>query len=165
MSDRFNADEIFEIAIKIEKNGQAFYSRAAEIFADNAELKKLMTDLVVWESSHEKLFKEMKAEFAANHPGSVAVDPELQSAKYLQAIADGKIFKLATVEEEAAKVSDNIEEVLDYAISKEKEAVVFFLSLQDLVPEQEGKQRIQDVINEELGHAIYLAEKKEALTK
>lgn len=165
MSSRFNADEIFEIAIKIERNGQAFYAKAAEKFAANPELKKLMEDLVVWESSHEKLFKQMKSDFAAKHPDSIAIDPDNQSALYLQAIADGKIFHLSTMEEEAAKVSDNILQVLDYAIAKEKDAAVFFMSLQNLIPDQEGKSKIQDVIQEELGHAIYLAEKKQAFAK
>lgn len=165
MSNRFNADEIFEIAVQIEKNSQAFYRRAAEKFADNPELKKLLENLVVWETSHEKLFKEMKAEFCAKYPDFSPVDPDNESARYLQAIADGKIFKVSSMEEETKKVSDNIAEVLDYAIDKEREATVFFLSLQNMVPDQEGKLKIQDVINEELGHAIYLAEKKIALKK
>jgi len=46
MSITFNADEIFEIAEEIERNGAKFYRDAAQN-AKNASIKELLLDLAV----------------------------------------------------------------------------------------------------------------------
>jgi len=48
----FNADEIFEMAEQIERNGASFYRKSAESIDDPAE-KKLLLDLAAMEDEHE----------------------------------------------------------------------------------------------------------------
>ena len=45
-----------------------------------------------------------------------------------------------------------MEEVLETAIGLEKESVVFYTGMKELVPERLGKDKIDPIIKEEIGH-------------
>jgi rubrerythrin len=55
----FNADEIFQIGVQIETNGQRFYKTIAKNSSDPS-VQKLFLDLSKWESQHIELFKKLK---------------------------------------------------------------------------------------------------------
>ncbi|MCH7559530.1 MAG: rubrerythrin, partial [Planctomycetes bacterium] len=57
----FNADEVFEMAEQIERNGAKFYRAAAKKFP---ELSQVLSDLAVMEDEHEKTFAAMRAELS-----------------------------------------------------------------------------------------------------
>ena len=61
----FNADEVFEIAEQIERNGVKFYRSAAEKIQD-ADKKKLLTDLAEMEVEHEQTFKALRSELSVD---------------------------------------------------------------------------------------------------
>ncbi len=58
----FSADEIFEIAEQIERNGANFYRKAAE--SAEGDNRNLLLRLAKMEDDHEKIFATMRAEFA-----------------------------------------------------------------------------------------------------
>jgi rubrerythrin len=58
MSYDFNADEVFEMAEQIERNGAKFYRDAAEN-ATASPSKDLLRSLSKMEEAHEKTFKAM----------------------------------------------------------------------------------------------------------
>ena len=59
MSIKFNADEIFEIAIQIEKNGEKFYRKAAEAVSDE-DARQTFIELADMEVAHIKTFADMR---------------------------------------------------------------------------------------------------------
>ena len=59
MGIKFNADEIFEIAERIEKNGSRFYRAASEIVS-NEGTKKSLLKLAEMENAHLKIFTIMR---------------------------------------------------------------------------------------------------------
>ena len=59
MSMRFNADEVLQIAIDIERNGAAFYRRAAQT-EQFALSRAALLELAAMEDEHEKRFVEMR---------------------------------------------------------------------------------------------------------
>ena len=59
MGIEFNADEIFEIAEQIERNGAGFYRRAAEAVEDSQK-RRILLDLASREDEHEKTFAAMR---------------------------------------------------------------------------------------------------------
>jgi len=78
----FNADEIFEIAEKIERNGAMFYRQMAGNISD-VPIRQLFLDLAAMEDEHEKVFISMRADLS---------DKERESALYLRALADLRVF-------------------------------------------------------------------------
>jgi rubrerythrin len=61
MSYDFNADEVFEMAEQLERNGAKFYRDAAEGDVDQSN-KQMLLDLSAMEEDHEKTFQSMRAE-------------------------------------------------------------------------------------------------------
>ncbi|MBD3285719.1 rubrerythrin [candidate division WOR-3 bacterium] len=152
----FNAEEILEIAEQIERNGQNFYKKAAENTSEERH-KKLLTDLYEMEVEHEKTFANMKAKLEPKERESRDMDPENQGAAYLRAVADGHVFEYKRDPSLELTGKESIEEILNTALGMEKESVVFYTGIKDMVPERLGSNRISDIIKEELSHITLLS--------
>jgi rubrerythrin len=58
MSNEFNADDIFEMAEQIERNGAAFYREAATK-TDDPATKEMMLEFATMEDGHEMTRSEI----------------------------------------------------------------------------------------------------------
>ena len=95
MGITFNADEIFEMAEQIERNGAKFYRKAAESMSDES-VASLFIEFASMEVEHEKTFANMRAELVGKENESMAFDPDHQAALYLRAVANGHVFDIKT---------------------------------------------------------------------
>ncbi len=60
----FNADEIFEMACQIEKNGYDFYITAAEAVDDDSG-KILLNELAEMEKQHQNTFEKLRSNLSS----------------------------------------------------------------------------------------------------
>jgi rubrerythrin len=156
MSIPFNADEIFEMAEQIERNGARFYRRAAEGAVDPRN-RQLLLDLAAMEEEHEKVFASMRADLADKKQETAVFDPDEQAALYLRAMADGHVFDVKTDPLRLFTGRETVEDILRIAMGMEKDSIVFYLGMKELVPERLGKDRIDGIIKEEMGHLALLS--------
>ena len=156
MSYDFTADDIFEMAVQMERNGAKFYRTAAENVSE-ASGKELLLGLAAMEDEHEKTFAELRADLTDKEKSATVFDPEGESTLYLRALADTRVF----FEKEIDVTS--MEDILKSAITAEKDSIVFYLGMKDLVPDKFGKGRLDDIINEEMGHIRILSKELIAL--
>lgn len=163
MSIHFNADEIFAIAEKIEVNGAAFYRKAAELFSKDQVTKFMLLDLAAKEDEHNTTFAQMRKTLYEMEKENTVFDPENQVIDYLNAIADKNVFDVKKDPTEILKGKESIGEVLGLAIGMEKDSIIFYLGLKDLISERKGRNKIDDIINEEKGHIVILSQKLNAL--
>jgi rubrerythrin len=150
MAFDFNAKDIFEMAKQIERNGVKFYQTASANVSEEKE-KQMLLMLAKMEEQHEKTFAEMEAALKDKETASTVFDPEDEAALYLKALADTRVFFEKMVD------TSSMKSILTEAIGAEKDSIVFYLGMKDLVPEQSGKKRIDDIIKEEMGHIRLLA--------
>jgi rubrerythrin len=160
MSIELNADEILEMAQRIEQNGAAFYRRAAQM-TGGAEAKELLLHLASMEDAHEKIFKSMRSKLTDEEKESAVHDPYHEQDMYLRAMADGRVADFQSNPAKKLKGKETLEEILNIALGLEKDTIVFYLGMKELVPEKIGKPRIDAIIKEEMGH---VAEITKALT-
>ncbi len=158
MSFNFNADNIFEMAEEIERNGSKFYKDAAEKISDEA-LKKLLGSLSAMEVAHEKTFKDMRAKLDPQEKTSKIFDPYDEEILYLQSLADNKIFYKKEIDLSSAK------EVLLAAFTAEKESILFYQGMKNFVPEHIGKKWVNSIIDEEKKHIILISNELKKLHK
>ncbi len=151
----FNADEIFEMAEQIEVNGGRFYRTAAE--SADPDAQQFLLDLAIMEDEHVKTFAGMRAQLKAADKTSFTFDPDDEAAQYLQAMVDGKIFSGDPCDLLAGGKTPA--EILTIAIGLEKDSVVFYQCMKPYVPAEMGKDRLQDIISEEIGHILLLTKK------
>jgi len=163
MGDQFNAEEVLKMAEQIEKNGQEFY-RSASDAVDDFEVSRLLSDLAEWEKGHEALFASMRKELSSEEKTQTAIDPYCEAALYLKAMADNHVFKQQTNKSLSVLEGDkSTEKIIDLAIQFEKDSLLFFLGLERLVSPRLGKDRVYNIIDEEIGHIAYLEKQRSRL--
>jgi len=158
MSYEFSADDIFEMAEQLERNGAKFYRTAAEKVADTSA-KELLIGLAVMEDEHEKTFASLRAELSEKEKAATVFDPEGESTLYLRSLADTRVFFEKEIDISSMK------DILKAAIEAEKDAIVFYLGMKDLVPDKLGKDKLEIIIKEEMGHIRILSKELIAFNK
>ncbi|MFZ0034569.1 MAG: ferritin family protein [Sedimentisphaerales bacterium] len=162
MGITFNAFEIFEMAEQIERNGIKFYRKAAKGVSDK-DTSQMLLNLAAMEAEHEKTFAGMKKQFSDKERESDVFDPDNETALYLQAMADGHVFDPKKDYSKQLTGNESVEDILKLALGAEKDSIVFYLGLKDFVPAGAGRDKVEAIIKEEMGHITILNHKMTAL--
>jgi len=145
MSYDFNADEIFKMAEQMEKNGAAFYRNAAKNVTDEKNKKMLLT-LAAMEDEHEKTFVRMRSALTEKEKAATVFDPQGESILYLKALVDTRVFFQKEID------TTSMRDILKEALLAEKDSIVFYLGMKEMVPEKLGKSNLEAIIKEEMNH-------------
>jgi len=156
MSDQFSIQEIIEIAIEIEKNGEAFYRTLAES-ANTARLRDLFKYLSEEEKKHKVRFEEILKSVGGYQISEIYYATEYMG--YMKALADERVFTKDVFAPDIVKSLQSSKEALDLAIGFEKDSIIFLHEMQDMVNEPERKT-VQKLLDEEREHIRRLSEIK-----
>lgn len=160
MGIKFNADEVFQIAIRSEANAAAFYRKAAELHAArNPECVPFLNAMARMEDDHETIFANLRDALSAASDNTEAStnDPYMEATLYLQALTDGTAPEGCPQDAEKLTGNESLKDLLLTSIQMEKDAIVFYLALRDLVPADEGRDNVSTIITEEKSHIVTLA--------
>lgn len=152
----FNADEVYEMAEQVERNGAAFYRKAAENM-EGPDLRKVLLDLASMEDDHERSFHAMRSELPPHQRTEEKFDPTGEGALYLHAMVQGKVFDPKVNPAGKLAGSEHAGDILRAAIELEKNSIVFYLTIKKMVPGEGSKGRIDDIIEQEIGHVALLS--------
>jgi rubrerythrin len=155
MGITFNADEIFEMAEDIERDAARFYRQASKGAADK-KTKQMFLDLANMEDKHLTTFQEMRKELSSGEREETVFDPDNEAAMYLQTMAKGHGWEGKKSLTESLTGGEKIEDILKIAIEAEHNSVVFYSGLKELVPPRAGRDKVEAIIKEELGHIAIL---------
>jgi len=158
MSFVFNADEIFEMALQIERNGENFYRDSARKVKDS-EAGDILAKLGDMEIEHQKIFRGIKSALTAADKKAMTYDPNNEAGLYLASLANTKVFFEKDLD------TSNLEGIFKSAMAAEKDSIAFYLGMKDLVPMGSGKEKIEEIIKEEMRHIRILGERLAALKK
>lgn len=158
---KYSIDEIMEMAVQTEKLGFQFYSTIAEKFKKDDGLFKLFTTLASKEKTHEKIFTGLKESVAKSGVNVEPVQWE-EVSNYMRAFVESEFF---LGKGKSLPSMDHIRTVADavkFAIGFEKETLLYFMELRSIVKE---KDAIDEVINEEKSHIVWLDSYRAGLSK
>jgi rubrerythrin len=155
MSVTFNADEVFEMAEEIERNGAKFYREIAANASD-PKMKDMFLRMASMEDGHLKTFQEMRTLLSEREKGETVFDPYDEATQYLQALAGSKGFEGMRSPTEKLTGQESARELLEIAINAEKNSVLYYVGLKDLVPTEAGRDQVEAVIREEVRHVADL---------
>jgi len=151
----FNADEIFKMAIRIEENGALFYRKAASLQSEEA-IHEMLERLAIMEDHHKSTFESMRKRLSEGEKLQTIFDPEDESSRYLAAMADSHGGEGSPNAADALTGEESIKDIISMAIGLEKESILFYIGLKDMVPPQYGREKLDDIIREERKHIIML---------
>jgi len=157
--NHYSIDEIMEMAIQTEKLGYQFYTSMADKFSKDAALAKLFTTLASKEKTHEKTFIGLK-DLVAKH-GTEPVQWE-EVSNYMRAFVESEFFLGRGKSLPSMDHLKSSQDAVKFALGFEKETLLYFMELRTVVKE---KEVVDEVINEEKSHIMWLDAFKRSLTK
>jgi rubrerythrin len=151
----YTADEVLQLAEQIERNGARFYRHAAGLPFDE-QTRHTLLDLATWEDRHEETFAAMRTQLGEEARAPTTFDPHHELPLYLRALADRRVFEVNADPVERLTGQETMWEILELALGFEKDSVVFYLGMRDLVPAEVGGVHIDGIIKEEMSHISLL---------
>jgi rubrerythrin len=156
----FSGSELLEIAIGIEKNGMAFYQALADK-TGNRDVKNIYNYLAGEEKKHLDTFQGMSDSLGQAKPPETYTEEYML---YLKSLVDSAVFSNVTeARQKAGKVFNEIE-ALNAGIQAEKDSILFYTELQNLVRERDRKV-VLNILDEEKKHLHQLSELKRGLQR
>jgi rubrerythrin len=147
----FSIEEIIDLAIQIEENGEQVYRKAVEK-APNPSLSSLLQWLADEEAKHIRRFSELR-----EHANSTPVDPQLEEVgkNILRSVVGEQSFSLD--EANFSKI-DTVKDLLVLAIDFEKDTILFYEMIQTFVQDDKTQDQLREIIEEETRHIGLLEE-------
>ena len=148
------AAEALKWALEIERNGEAFYNEVAAKSAD-PEVKTLFENLAVQERGHYQVFQNMLE--------GVKPEPDLSNVEYdeyqayLQVALADALFAGPDKGLTLAKQAQDRETALRAAMGFEKDTLLFFYDLREMMVSEAERRAVSDIILEEKAHVRRLA--------
>jgi rubrerythrin len=140
--------EIIEIAVRIEENGQEFYTAAAEMIKESNDVKGLFYDLAEKELTHIAIFQKLADKFEAE---TFEFNKD-EASDYIGHLADTHIFGKKDAGAQLAKTVSTPKQALEIAYKFENDSVCFYEELLKRT-ETDAKKVILQIIDEEKEHA------------
>lgn len=155
--ERYSIREVVEQAIRTERLGYEFYTTIANKFERNDGLKKLFDTLGKKELVHEKMFIELRDMMGDEEPEAWA-----DVSEYMRAIVESEFFLGREKSLPSLDHVKTVEDAVSFAMGFEKETLLYFYGLRDVVKE---KDVVDEIINEEKSHIMWLAKFKDSFIK
>jgi len=154
----FSGSELLEIAMGIERNGMAFYQALADK-TGNRDVKDIYNHLAGEEKKHLDTFQGMSHSLGQAKPQETYTEEYML---YLKSLVDSAVFSnVAEAQQKAARVFNEVE-ALDTGIQAEKDSILFYMELQNLVRDRDRKV-VLNIVDEEKKHLRQLSELKRGL--
>ncbi len=146
----FTIDDIREIAIQIERNGEKAYRQAAA-GAVRPEIAELFTTMADEEQRHAEWFASIRSDKTLS---AEQRELERMGRKLLQEMVAEQTFSLDR--RELAQV-DRPAQMLEQSRTFEEDTVLFYEFLSSVIDEQPVREQLAAIIDEERRHSEQLA--------
>ncbi len=157
----FSKNEIIEMAVKIEKQGFAFYDRALQRSDLNKDAKKLLQTLRDEEKVHEQTFLNLR-EKIDNFDLNSNINWD-EAKLYIQSMVDTHLFSQPEKAIQLAANARDMKNLVSNAIQFEKDTLLFFYFIKKFVANEKSKKAIENIIDEEVSHVVKLKKIQDTL--
>ncbi|HOK79727.1 MAG TPA: ferritin family protein [bacterium] len=146
-----NEDELFKVAMNIEKQGIEFYQNASS-HAVTPGAKEIFQFLFGEEKHHYEVFKKMDTDIQRIKFRPEAIDEEI--SLYLRSLVDSGIFENLMPRNQWKNITDR--EALNIGIHVEKTSILFYSGIKDITEDPTACDALVKIIAEERSHLIKL---------
>ena len=147
----FTINEILDIAIRLEKNGEAVYRNAIDKIS-NPSLVSLLEWMAAEESRHAKWFNDLKQKGETDVKNSIEAEI---SVDFLNNLIGDQSFSLKEIDFSQV---DQIKDLVSIFIEFENDSILFYKMLQPLIQDQDTLVKLHSIVDEENRHIAKLRE-------
>jgi rubrerythrin len=151
----FSEREILEIAVRMEKNGEHEYRKAANEVSDRVLIESLRW-MAAEESEHADFFSGLMGELDTRSKSPFGVEMD---GAFLKDLIGGSSLSLKTVD--FAQVA-SLEALLTIFIGFEEDSILFYQMITPMIEDSETRDRVERIIAEERAHIKRLRELAQA---
>jgi len=141
----FSIQEILDLAVRLEQNGEAFYREATKQFLDPS-LVTLLQWVAEEEVKHADWFSEKKTAWPGGGSGFESKEIERD---LLVGILGDQVFSLKEVD--FSRIH-SVQALVEVAVEFEKDTILFYEFLQSLVGDKETGDKLEEIAEEERLH-------------
>ena len=147
----FTLNDIINLAIRIEKNGEEAYRKAQEEVS-NPSLAAMLKWLAEEEVEHEKWFIRLREKVA-----TVPEDPRLEEMgkTILGGVLGDQSFSIKDAD--FSKIED-VNSLLELSVEFEKDTILFYEMLSTFIDDKETLSQLDEIIEEEKHHVELIEE-------
>ena len=156
----FSGSELVNIAIGIERSGAAFYDALVKSTRNEAS-RVIYEYLAVEEKKHIEIFRNMLGSLAYYTPPETYTE---EYDRYLKALIDSAVFRDDQAAREMAQKVSSETEAIRIAISAEKDSILFYSNLRELV-RRSDREAVDKIIEEERSHLRQLSDLMKGFSK
>lgn len=154
----FTANDLIDIAVKMEKNGEALYLAAMQK-AQGPKLKSLMQWMAEEEAAHGAWFADKKDTWRSE---ADQTDLETMLPDVIKEMMGEKTLSLDEVDFSQIR---SVASLLDTFMTFEKDTILFYEFLQAFIQDASALESLKKIIDEENKHVAELAQMIQAITQ
>lgn len=148
--NNFNGLEIIRTAILMEDEGSKFYKECAK-HADG-KVKDFLLIAAGQEFVHKEKFQKIYDNLSMGKADDYEYLFDEETSLYLKSLIENKVFNQKDKPQEGFK---NIKETLEYAVKSEKLTVELYTKMYSDIKDEEVKNVLEGLIEEEKSHVDY----------
>ena len=158
----FNEIEAACIAQDMEKNGLAFYQRAAGK-SQSADTRTMFLKLAEDEKQHLASFTELEASLRARDASDVPAEDVDQTGEYIAQLLKTQVFGDSGAVARLADAATRDVEVIAVAMTAERDSIVFYREMIDFVDSKLARDAFASILKEERRHLVILGQRSQQL--
>ena len=155
METEFGVLEVLKIAERLEHNGRQFYTKMAKLFIET-RCKSLCEDLADWRAGRELTLAQRRKQFGKQKAGFMPNDGYDYFRIHPDVIADLSVFADKCYPPHTLTGHESLSEIVKDAVTRTREAVIFYRGLKDFARNQETRALINQFIEEEIRYICTL---------
>jgi len=149
------ASNLLDMAARVEYATAQFYQQASKcVMDDEAQLE--FQRLASMELKHEDFFSDLKLKYGNQTVATVEESTWHSISKYVKAIQDYRVFDFNFILNHAITGHEKVPEILQLAIGFEKDAIVFYAGLANIIEDKILSRMLKKIIREEFDHLSVL---------
>jgi len=156
MDSKIAVENLLGMAVKIESDGAEFYLKASKR-VNNPEACRELKKLEEMEIEHKKIFSEMKSQYSKSNIDAITQDKDPKIENDLNIFQDNRIFNFNTGIYKTITDDRALLDIINMAITLEKDTIVFYSGLVNLITAESFNNVLNKVIREEISHLAILA--------
>jgi rubrerythrin len=154
----FNEIEAVRIAQDMEKNGLAFYQRAAAKTA-NPAVREVFQQLIADEKEHLKTFEELHAALEARRTAGQAFEDDAELGAYIGQLLGTQVFCEKCAATGLLNKAEDDCSALAVSLQAERDAIVFYQEMLNFVDSKEAKEAFDWILKEERRHLVTIGQR------
>jgi len=153
----FSDADIAKLAINMEARGMAFYKSAARL-SDNPEVVRIFHKLAEEEKEHREIFTKLFTNLTGENKLFTR-----ETAAYLKAVLSSSLFPEHDQADKVLEGVKTVQEALAVGIQAEKDAILLYHELYQNAENDETREVLSKLLEEEKMHLVDLRDYLEDL--